>query len=261
VDGPSAEAQGEGTMGAPVNVKIENPTDVAEDWQRQAAQWKALNEEIGGHPQFFPLTIKAAYVIGVVHDICESVSYLREVPRNVRHVTYLPAYGVFASGVEILGRCVRGNSSLRDSTEDLKTGFKWLTSSSYESVSDNYVLVKTSTSAYTILMLTALRHFAAHGQATSKQMDEDTYAFGSVIDYQILSKMPPLIAGGLERYWSALQNSELLCNRLARANIIALRNWPLFRSWSLFQGGEPGVYPSLTEVFNAFDWGRVHWLV
>jgi len=234
-------------MGAPVNVKLRAPTEDVENWQEQAVQWTALNREAGGNPDFFPLTIKAAYVIGVIHDICASVSYLLGVP-NARQTTYIPAYGVFASGIEILGRCIRGNFDIRGNVEDIKAGFKWLVSSSYENVPEDYILIKTSSNnEYTIDMLTALRHFAAHGQATSK------YQFDN-IDYGILSMMPPLIANGLERYWNELQHNDTYCNRLAKANIIALRNWPVLKSWFLFERNKHGVYHTITEIFNKFDW-------
>ena len=102
-------------------------------------------------------------------------------------------------------------------------------------------------------MLAALRHFAAHGQATTNVTPAGTYQFGN-IDYAILSKMPPLIADALERYWNHLQRDENLCNKLAEANVIALRNWPVLQSWSLFEKDESGRYHSITEIFNRFDW-------
>ena len=66
--------------------------------------------------------------------------------------------------------------------------------------------------------------------------------------------MPHLIAGGMEKYWSELQSSEVLCNRLAKAKVIALRKWPIFLSWSLFEADESGVYHSVGDIFNRFDW-------
>lgn len=234
-------------MAAPVNVKPEAPTEEPEDWPEQVEQWKTLNREAGGNPDFFPLTIKAGYVIGVIHDICESVSCLLGAP-NARKTTYIPAYGVFASGIEILGRCIRGDSGISESVKDIKAGFKWLASSSYENVPDDYVLIKASGSnGYTIEWLIHLRHFAAHGQAASK------YQFGN-IDYEILSRMPPLIANGLERYWNGLGQNDTYCNRLAKAKIIALRNWPVLKSWLLFERNEHGVHHSITEIFSKFDW-------
>ncbi|MBC7261893.1 MAG: hypothetical protein H5T63_07740 [Chloroflexi bacterium] len=239
-------------MNAPVNVKLITPTVTIPNWDQEAKEWMRLNEAARRNPGFYPLTVKAAYVIGVIHDICESVSHLLAHPR-ARTTTYIPAYGVFASGIELLGRCVDGNFTISGNVADLKTGFKWLASPLYNTVDDSHILITTSSYAYSIEMLVALRHFAAHGQATSRVTAAGTYQFGS-IDYEILSKMPPLIANGLERYWDQLLKDEEFCNRLATANVIALRSWPVFKSWVLFEKDKLGKYPSITEIFNRFDW-------
>jgi len=239
-------------MTAPVNVKLQTPTVTISGWNQEATQWMSLNAAVGGNADFYPLTVKAAYVIGVEHDICESVKCLLAHP-SAKTMTYIPAYGVFASGVEILGRCINGNCRTRGCVADLKTGFKWLASSSC-GVPDTHVFITTNTYAYTIEMLVALRHFAAHGQATTSTISAaGTYQFGN-IDHEILSKMHPLIAKGLDRYWNQLQRDASLCDKLAKANIIALRNWPVFRSWTLFEQDESGKHHSITEIFNRFDW-------
>ncbi len=232
-------------MPAPMNVMPETPTIAIRDWPREADQWVALNVEIKGNPDFFPLTIKAAYVIGIIHDICESVTCLLRYP-NSSQATYIPAYGVFASGVEVLGRCIKGNSTMMNNVQDLKTGFRWLASSLHTEVPDDHVLITTRSTCYTINMLTALRHFAAHGQATARGIGG--------IDHEILSLLRPRLADGLQRYWVELQTSEDLCNNLASANIVAFRNWPVFKSWSLFEKNDRGVYESVYEIFNKFEW-------
>ena len=232
-------------MPAPINVLLENPTISVDNWPNEAQKWKDLNQEVGGNPDFYPLTIKAAYVIGIAHDICESVSHLLSHP-NVRLTTYLPAFGIFSSGIEILGRCIRGNSTLRGSVSDLTTGYKWLASSDIASIDQNCDFITTSQDTYKINRLTHLRHFSAHGQATGQDITS--------VDFEILEKMPPLIADGLERYWNKLQDDEALCNNLALANIIPLRGWPVVKSWILFERDREGRYHSITEIFNRFDW-------
>ena len=247
-------------MSAPVNVKLKNPTERIEGWDKEAQQWLAINQDAKGNPNFYPLTIKAAYVVGVIHTICESVSILLKEP-NAKVTTYLPAYGVFASAIELLGRCVRGNATTKkNSTKDLTTGFKWIASSffepykaDYESVPTNVVLIQTSKYMYQISNLVALRHLAAHGQAASRNIKDRHYEFG-YIDYEILAQFPHLVASGLEKYWHELQRDENLCNRLAKAKIIALRKWPVFLSWTLFEANSFGVYHSIEEIFNRFDW-------
>lgn len=246
-------------MTAPVNVMLEKPTDNIEGWDEEAQKWVALNKEINGNPDFFPLTIKGAYVIGVIHSICETVSILLKHP-NVKSTTFLPAYGVFASAIELLGRCITGNSITSKNTNDLETGFKWLASSFFEQYKDSYksvppsiVLIQTKQYMYAISNLVALRHFSAHGQATSKEIAKGYYEFG-YIDYEILEHFPRLLANGLEKYWKKLQNDEDFCNQLANANIIALRKSPVSRSWSLFERDMSGNYYSIEEIFNRFDW-------
>lgn len=239
-------------MIAPVNVRLANPTIILPDWHIESGQWIALNDEIGGNPNFFPLTIKAAYVIGIIHDICESVTCLLQY-RNTSRVTYIPAYGVFASGVEVLGRCINGNSDTRNNVQDIRIGFKWLVSSSPDEIPNDHVVMSTPSFDYTVNMLIALRHFAAHGQATTRTTGQNTYQFGG-IDYDLLNLLRPCLADGLERYWGELQRSDDLCNALASANIIAFRSWPVFKSWSIFEINEGGNYESISEIFNKFDW-------
>jgi hypothetical protein len=162
--------KGRKAVPAPVNVKLQTPTVKIPNWTHEAAEWMSINADARGNPEFFPLTVKAAYVMGVEYDICESVSHLLAHPR-AKETTYIPAYGVFASGVEILGRCIRGNSTTRGTTTDLKTGFRWLVSSAYGRVSLTHVLIATNSGDFTIKMLVALRHFAAHGQATTRSTE------------------------------------------------------------------------------------------
>lgn len=234
------------------NVKLKIPTVTLKDWSKESRLWKALNRKAGGDSRLFPLTIKAGYVIGVIYDICESVSQLLEHP-TAQRTTYVPAYHVFSSAVEILGRCIRGNTDLWGSVADLKTGLRWLASSDQVGLTDDTVLIKTSGREYTVDMLTALGHYAAHGGIKTKRESGGTHHFGE-IDPEILEKMPSLLAEGLERYWSELQSSELLCNKLAEARIIALKNWPVLESWLLSDQGRNGALSPITDVFSKFDW-------
>ena len=60
-------------------------------------------------PHWPPIIIKATYVFGIIHDICESVDWLLKAP-NAWPVTYYSAFGVCASAIEILGCCINGDS-------------------------------------------------------------------------------------------------------------------------------------------------------
>jgi hypothetical protein len=242
-----------------MNFMLSDPTVVVPNWPQQAQEWRELNLRMQGNPGFYPLTVKGAYVVGIIHDICTSISCLLH-PGISWQTTYMPAYGLFASIFDILGRCINGNAGFQGSTADTKTGFKWLVSSDPSTVDGSHVLVTTRSSSYTIDQLVTMRHYAAHGQATS------AYA---VLDSEMLAQMPPLLADGLERYWNALQPSlntaddqravedmhaEELCNQLAKANVLPLRGWPVLKSWILFERDKFGNHNSITTIFNRFHW-------
>ena len=240
-------------MPAPVNVKLKDPTIPVSDWLTQVDVWGTLNRKIAGNPDFYPLTVKAAYVIGVIHDICTSVTCLLRVGPERLPATYIPAYGVCASGIEILGRCILGVKDTGSSVESLKTGFKWLHGNSYATLPDSQPLIITNGGAYDIETLVYLRHFAAHGQATASP-GSPVHRLQD-IDLEILGHLPPLIARGLEGWWNDLQDSEDLCNRLAKSNVIAFRTWPVFNMWTLFERDAQGRYRTITEIFTKFSWG------
>jgi hypothetical protein len=233
-------------QGPPINVKLGSPTVRDSAWASQEQAWLALNRQVSGHPGFSALTIKAAYVIGIVHDICETVDVLiaSALPREVK---YVPAYAVFASAVEILGRCIRGNNDFRGSVADLRAGFEWLASSNSHGVAQAQSAVTTATAAYSVGELVALRHFATHGQATAKAAPQS-------IDFELLERMPPILAAGLERYWTELNTTDMFCDRLARANVIAFRQWPVFKVWALLQGDATTGNQTITDVFGRFVW-------
>ena len=238
-------------MTAPINVRLERPTDGIKDkdWEQQAQEWKKLNKEVGGHPEFYPLTIKFGYMLGIIHGIYECVACLLHETQFARQTSYIPAYGLFASGIELIGRCVGGESNPRTST--LPVGFKWLSDprfSHYEDIQLSKSLISTSQQEYDINQLANLRHFAAHGQATS--------AF-PVIDYEIISRLHPLLRDGLEYYWAGLVKHEDPCNKLASANVIGLRGYPVKSAWLRLQGDEQIGPQSITTLLDRFRDGFV----
>ncbi len=243
-------------MGAPVNVKFGEPTEIIDTWPEEKLQWKALGEKAYGNPDFKSLTIKFFYVFGVIHSISASVEcLLQNRDKYAIEKTYLPAYGVFASGVDLLGRCVKGES--RSYKTGIQAGFKWLANSDYESVDKDHILIHTNKREYNIENLVALRNFAAHGQATNEEIEESIFE----VDYDILSKIHPLFSDGLARYWNELVHdnkdgdiAQKLSNRLARAKIIGFRSWPIFLSLSHFERDECGQYHGIAEIFGRFNW-------
>jgi hypothetical protein len=242
---PARENQGEEDMNVPMDMKIPRPTISVPSWND--AIWIQLNAEAHGNPGFSPMMVKAAYVIGIIHSLCESVSCL--LVHCPARVSILPAYGVFGSAVELLGRCLNGSDTTRGSTRDLKTGFNWLREGKVLD-SDVGTVTQTPTQIYTVADMVDLRHFAAHGQATAKQTP--------VLDADLLENMPRLLADGLEKYWNELQQREDRCNALGKANVLALRSWPVFLSWSLFERRPDGTYHSMTKIFETFDWQTPH---
>ena len=238
-------------MSAPVNAFLDEPTypaqeysQATEEWQRQAEDWRQLNQFVG-NPDFYPLTVKAFYVFGVIYHICKCVDLLLA-SRQREGATSIPAYGVLASGIELLGRCITGNPSAHNPENDLRAGLWWLATGSYENVDGNHILIET-TRQYSISDLVALRHFAAHGQATMNRLVE--------FDHEIFAQMGNpdhhLIAIGLERYWAGVSDSEEICNRLAKANIMAIRYDPLL---STLRNLSCRPSPSMSEIFSVFDW-------
>jgi hypothetical protein len=234
---------------APVNLFLQSPTIPIFGWDDQASKWERLNKDIGGNPDFYPLTVKAFYIIGIMLGSCRSVSLLLRDP-NIISSTYYPAYAIFSSIVDLLGRCIRGNATTRGIREDVKAGFQWLAAPDlhrYTNISEKDVLIKTPISPYSISNLIMLRHFTAHGQATT---ESEIPPF----DYFILDRISPKIPPAMESYWALLQNNEHLCNQLAKANVKPYRNRPIFDSLLSFQADSSGKYMSIGDAFASFDW-------
>jgi len=232
-----------------VNVFLENPQETVEGWEDQKEKWSRLNADIGGNPGFHPLTVKAFYVFGIQLAIFTSVSYLLQ-DDKIQSITYLPAYSLFASGIEILGRCLRGNAVPFGSTKDLKAGFRWLAFpvyTEYASVPSSQKIVSTINGEYSIDQLITLRNYATHAQAT-------TPGEPPTIDFLILQEMPPKIASSLEIYWSDLQREPDPCNALAKANISPIRHRPIFETLWGFSRKKDHQYLAISEVFGNLDW-------
>ena len=75
-----------------------------------ASRWLRLRELAGAAEIFTPVEVKAYYVFGLVYDIGLSVDWLLKA-HDAWPNTYFPALSVFASAIELLGRCLSGNAS------------------------------------------------------------------------------------------------------------------------------------------------------
>ena len=148
---------------------------------------------------------------------------------NAWPVTYLPAFGVCASGIELLGRCLNGNTSTSGCVCDLTTGLEWLRSSSPQSGAPQSAIAVTSYTRYDIDLLVTLRHFTAHGQATK------AVTRALAIDIELLNAFPWLIGNAMEKYWYELLNSDTCRRNLADASVIPLRSDPIKKMWDFFQ--------------------------
>jgi hypothetical protein len=236
------------------NVYDSSPTG---DWDSQSQKWEDLGKSVSISPDFHPLTIKALYVTGIVLASCESIDILLNSKRFP--TTYFPAYAVFASIIDLLGRCIRGNDKLVGSVEDIRTGFRWLAQpeiSSFCSVpadqADGQVLVTTYTPwgsknrDYTIKELIAMRHFAAHGQADSEGLP--------AFDYNILGEIPPILGNGMEEYLKVLESHREPCVQLAKARVVLYRERPIFDVLWQYHGRDQS-FPAV--VANAIR--KNHW--
>jgi len=234
---------------APVNLRIPRPDPASPEWLSQEPGWVRLNLDVGGNENFFPLTVKAFYVIGLMLAACRGVTILLQ-DKRLFDTTYFPAYAVFSSSIDLLGRCLRGNPGTKGTQEDLAAGFQWLAKPDFPDfahVPATHTLVSTQNASYSIRTLVSFRNYAAHGQAVSSQPLPP-------FDYLVLEQFPPLLSRGMETYWSLLQTTELPCNSLAAALVTPYRNRPLFETLWSFKGGGGKPYPPIGDLFLDVDW-------
>jgi hypothetical protein len=197
---------------------------------------------------FTPLEVKAFYLFGLLDDICQSVQSLVKA-KNGWPEKYLPALSLFASAVDLLGRCVRGDSSAH-SKENLRVGFWYLFNAAptpparkLNSAQAMSILVRTPFLSYTVLDLVALRNYCTHGQAAMSTP--------SGIDNQLLVQFPKHIGDSMEVYWSALQANDDYCQRLglARVDPFANRADPLTKTLRYFSQGL-----AAGDLFYGLNW-------
>jgi hypothetical protein len=235
-----------------------------------AVEWEQLRVGVA-NAQLTAVEIKAFYVIGLILEICASVDCLLKAnslsendhPLAYRVFTsggrYLPAFGVFASGIELLGRCLTGNDTAQVN-ENLRVGFHYLASPDATPLLNNIPVnteVVATSRPYTIQDLIDLRNYAAHGQSTVGQRD----ATGRLvpmsnppgIERQLFSQLPQKMGDAMEIYWRSLREDTDHCRRLAEARIDPYSNrvGPLQHVIWYF-GQIP--YQSAGSLFNRFRW-------
>ncbi len=213
--------------------------------------WLELNRQAGGSPDFAPVEIKTLYVIGLISDICQSVEWLLKAP-DAWPNKYLPAFALFASGVDLLGRCLIGNTTA-GLHGNLGIGFHYLARPTPQPPPKDIshidreavIVVGTNRRQYTVADLVALRHYTAHGQATTSDKLPE-------IHIELLDTFPKLMGNAMETYWKGLQIDNEYCNRMGSAKFEPYSNRaePLKHTIEYFsiQGN------SIGSLFYRLDW-------
>jgi hypothetical protein len=198
---------------------------------------------------FDALTIKALYVTGVIFHLCLAVNILLD-PQNLTPTVFYPAYAVFASAIDLLGRCITGNVTDRKTNNDLITGFKWLArpyADQYATVDESSVLITTANFSYTIRSLVALRHFAAHGQAILRSDAAD-------FDLLVLGELPPVLGAAIQEYLTELTRNAAMATNLARASIAPFQSRPIFDALWEFMSLEDRFPEKVAGAVRSMDW-------
>jgi len=206
-------------MSRAVPVSLANPSAPVDN----SSQWLELGKLANANPEFTALELKAFYVIGLIDDICQSVDWLLKA-EDAWPEKYLPAFSVFASGVDLLGRCLTGNWNT-GSQENLKVGFHYLAQPSLappekrllSTTAKSSIVHQTNVTKYTVSDLVDLRNYTAHGQATTGNTLPGVHI-------ELLDHFPKLIGDAMGIYWRGLQNIEEYCLRLGNAKISAYSN-------------------------------------
>ena len=235
-----------------------------------AANWESLRRGVA-NGQFTAVEIKAFYVLGLLFEIYASVDCLLKASSPTRNDhplapqvfasggMYLPAFGIFASGAELIGRCLTGNETT-DGYGNLKVGFHYLAKPDLvpllSAIPTEIEVVKTGRS-YSIQDLIDLRHYAAHGQATVGEKDISGKKVPKTdlpgIERGLFSKLPDKTGRAIDIYWEALLTDVEHCRRLAKARIdpYANRIDPLKHVIDYFS---LRPYQSAGSLFSRFNW-------
>ncbi len=201
----------------PVNLFANVPTDDDE-------RWRNLNQH--GHSGFWPVTIKAFYLYGILLSIFRSTEILIENSRvpilertfQGNFPRYFTSFGICSSAIELFGRCIGGVIEPEgQSGRCLTIGFNWLARPGTIEVNNrNLNIVTTQRSAYTSQDLINLRNFVAHGQATTPRSQP-------FLDFDLLAPFPEMMGRAVETWWFEVSTRNRdLCVNLARANLMAV---------------------------------------
>jgi hypothetical protein len=189
--------------------------------------------------------------------------------KNSHHLVYqifasggrhLPAFGIFASGIELLGRCLTGNETT-DVNENLNVGFHYLTKPDPAPILNNIpkgIEVVNTNRSYSIQDLIDLRNYAAHGQSTVGEKDTTSGKRGPKsilpgIGRDLFDKFPDRMGKAIDVYWIALLNDGEHCRNLAKARIDPYNNRIAPLKYVIDYFGQIPYQPA-GSLFNRFNW-------
>lgn len=153
-------------------------------------------------PPVTPFSAKALYVIGTLRHSVEAADKLlyRDGRASWRGAFYVSAYLELATGVELLGRCLRGDWKTGADSESkrLRRGLSYI--GGLDSCDMGATIITTRSQSYTICQCKMLRNYAAHGSAI-------TESFASLaFDPEFISELQRLLTDGVQHYWAELMN-------------------------------------------------------
>jgi hypothetical protein len=192
--------------------------------------------------------------MGLLEDIWSSVEILLKPQQNYTRTRiwpdrYLPAFGVFSSGVDLLGRCLIGNKTV-NVNENLRVGFYYLVhphnppDAFLALARANTALIKTPFTEYSVKDLIDLRNFTSHGQATTKDLPD--------FDIQLLEQFTPKLLSTLETYRAGLRDEPELCKRLGASQIGVYKSRVEPLRVTLEYYSKQGI--STGDAFKDFNW-------
>lgn len=175
---------------------------------------------------FFPVTIKAFYVYGLILSIFNSTQLLVQSSKSqglgrrlsTNFPRYFAAFALCASAIELFGRCL-GGIAVADGqvSRCLRIGFNWLASPGQINEANDSIVVVTTRHSYTVANLIMLRNFTAHGQATTSRLEQP------FIDTDLLHDFPILMETAMETWWFQITSTNrTLCENLAQANVLPI---------------------------------------
>jgi hypothetical protein len=185
--------------------------------------------DLGSQFAIGAFAVKALFALGMMRRYVLSAN---AVLKDLEHLGFLSACGLLGSGVELLGRCIHPERTVRQdpvgqSMKRLEAGFEWISRSHLPSgmvVETNHY--PNQSGGYNASDLKNLRNLAAHGGCLTKAsqikgdielLHELRKAFyGIPVDETDPHEGQGPIRGAIDRYYEVLASGDKeMCDRLA----------------------------------------------